>query len=89
MSKYMPEGHLFTSEKNYSYINSLDGLERAMRDNATVEALAVLCDHNLNLYVELGKGIKGIIKKEDILYQISGQETKDIAILTSVAFADS
>ena len=84
MSKYMPEGHLFTSEKNYSYINSLDGLERAMRDNATVEALAVLCDHNLNLYVELGKGIKGIIKKEDILYQISGQETKDIAILTRV-----
>ena len=66
MSKYMPEGHLFTSEKNYSYINSLDGLERAMRDNATVEALAVLCDHNLNLYVELGKSIKGIIKKEDI-----------------------
>ena len=45
----------------------VDGLERAMRDNATVEALAVLCDHNLNLYVELGKGIKGIIKKEDIL----------------------
>ena len=84
MSKYMPEGHLFTSEKNYSYISSLDGLERAMRDNATIEALAVLWDHNLNLYVELGEGIKGIIPKEDILYRISGEETKDIAILTRV-----
>lgn len=84
MSKYMPEGHLFTSEKNYSYISSLEGLERAMHDNATVEALAVLCDHNLNLYVELGGGIKGIIPKEEILYRISGAETKDIAILTRV-----
>ena len=84
MNNYMPEGHLFSSERNYSYIASLEGMKKAMRDNATVEALAILCDHNLNLYVQLGGGIKGIIPKEEALYSISGEETKDIAILTRV-----
>ncbi len=84
MNRFMPEGVLFTTEKNYSYISSLEGLERAMRDDAIVEAHAIMCDHNLNLHVELSKGIYGIIPKEEILYSKNTSEIKDIAILTRV-----
>ena len=87
MNKFMPEGSLLTTEKNYNYIKNREGLERAMRDNATLEAPAILCDHKLNLHVELGEGIKGIIPKGEILYPFSGTDVKDIAILTRVGKA--
>ena len=84
MNKFMPEGSLYTTEKNITYISSLEGLEKAMKDGAIVEAPAILCDHKLNLKVDLGIGIKGVIPKEEISYSISGEEIKDIAILTRV-----
>ena len=82
MNRYLPEGSLISTEENYSYIKNKDGLDRALNDQAILEAPAVLCDHDLNLHVELG-GIKGIIPKNEVIYSKS-DEIKDIAILTRV-----
>lgn len=87
MNKFMPEGGIQATEHNYIYTKNIEGLEKAVRDNATVEAIATLCDHKLNLHVDLGCGIKGIIPREEILYPYLGKEPKDIAILTRVGKA--
>lgn len=87
MNQYLPEGALLTTERNYLYIKSKEGLERAMADQAIVEAPAILCDHELNLHVSLGGSIKGIIPKGEVLYSPSGDTPRDIAILTRVGKA--
>lgn len=87
MNRFMPEGSLITSEENYNYLRNCEGLERAIKDNANLEATAILCDHKLNLHVELGDGVKGIIPKDEILYPCFGKEPRDIAILTRVGKA--
>ena len=87
MNKFMPEGCLLKTEQNIAYTKSYSGLEKAIEDNVILEGTAVLCDHNLNLHVDLGEKIKGIIPKEEILYQNFGKEPKDIAILTRVGKA--
>ena len=89
MNKFMPEGYLLSTDQNYIYTTNYSGLEKAMSDNATLEATATLCDHKLNLHVELGEGIKGIIPREEIIYPFYGKEPKDIAILTRVGKAVS
>ena len=81
---FFPEGYLLTTEKNKSYISNFEGLEKAIQDDAILEAPAVLCDHKMNLHVNLGEKVKGVIKKEDISYSITGEPIKDIAILTRV-----
>lgn len=83
MNSYLPEGSLLTTEENYMYIKNRDGLERALNDQAILEAPAILCDHNLNLHVDLGD-IKGIIPKSEVIYSLTGEPHKDIAILTRV-----
>ena len=87
MNKFMPEGSLLATEENYSYLRNLESLEKAMRDNASLEATAILCDHKLNLHVDLGEGIRGIIPKDEIIYPCFGKDPKDIAILTRVGKA--
>jgi small subunit ribosomal protein S1 len=82
MNRYLPEGSLISTEENYSYIKNKEGLERALNDQAILEAPAVLCDHDLNLHIELGE-IKGIIPKNEVMYS-KADEIKDIAILTRV-----
>ena len=89
MNKFMPEGYLISTEQNYTYTKSYSGLEKAISDNATLEETAILCDHKLNLHIELGDGIRGIIPREEILYPCYGKEPKDIAILTRVGKAVS
>lgn len=84
---FFPEGYLLKTDKNLNYISNIEGLEKAMHDDAIVEAPAIMCDHKLNLYVNLGAGIRGIINKEDISYSFAGEEIKDIAILTRVGKA--
>ena len=84
MNKYMPEGSLITTDKNFEYISSVDGLERAMKQDAILEAQVILCDHDFNLHVELPAGIKAIIPRSEAVYLPGGEDTKDIAILTRV-----
>lgn len=75
---------MLTTEENYSYIKNRDGLERALNDQVILEAPAILCDHNLNLHIELGNGLKGIIPKNEAIYSKNNESVKDIAILTRV-----
>ncbi|MBO7196291.1 MAG: S1 RNA-binding domain-containing protein [Clostridia bacterium] len=84
MNEYKPEGSLIKTAKNYEYISSKAGLERALEKQAIIEAPVVLCDHNFDLHVELGGGIKGLIPREEVEYSPDGDGVKDIAILTRV-----
>ena len=84
MNNYMPEGWLIKTERNFQLISSKTGLERALEEQIILEAPAVLCDHNFNLHVELGGGMRGIIPREEMEFSPAEEETKDIAILTRV-----
>lgn len=84
MNDYMPEGTLIKTGKNYEYISSLQNLEKALEKQIILEAPVVLCDHNFDLHVELGGGIRGLIPRCEVEYNLDGEPTKDIAILTRV-----
>ena len=84
MNVYKPEGILIKTSKNYELISSRAGLERALEKQIILEAPVTLCDHNFNLHVELGGGMKGIIPRDEVEFSPDGEPTKDIAILTRV-----
>lgn len=83
MNQYTPEGSLIKTFQNHELISSFKGLEKALDKQLILEAPVVLCDHNFNLHVSLGAGIKGIIPREEVQYSPK-EETRDIAILTRV-----
>ena len=64
---YLPEGCLYETERNHFYIGSLAGLERAMREDAILEASAMLCDEARNLHIGLCAGAVGIIPQSEVL----------------------
>ena len=84
MNEYKPEGSLIKTTRNYEYISSRAGLERALDGQIILEAPVVLCDHNFNLHVELCAGVRGLIPRDEVEYSPDGEHTKDIAILTRV-----
>ena len=84
MNEYKPEGSLISTKKNYEYTSSLEGLDKALKKGMILEAPVLLCDHNLNLHVELPRGLIGIIPRDEVQYSYDGKEIKDIAILTRV-----
>ena len=84
MNQYLPEGALMVSEKNGEYISSLQGLERALEEQAIIEAPAVMCDRDFNLHIEFPCGIRGIISRCEVADTKIGEDIKDIAILTRV-----
>ena len=83
MNSYMPEGALIKREQNYEYVSTKAGLEEALEKQIILEAPALLCDHNFNLHIGLGGGVRGIIPRGEV--QVArGDGVKDIAILTRV-----
>lgn len=83
MNNYAPEGTLISTFENRELTASYKGLERALEKQIILEAPAFMCDHNFNLHVSLGGGIKGIMPRDEVQYSPK-EETKDIAILTRV-----
>lgn len=81
MNKYLPEGALITTTENQSFISSIRGLEKALVSGKILEAMAVMCDSELNITVELGE-IYGVIPKKEVLY--TDTEIKDIAVITRI-----
>ncbi len=81
---YRPEGLLYGTDENRAMLCSgRFGLEKAMQSGAVLESMAILCDKDLNLHVDLN-GIIGIIPKNEVCY-VNGTDTvKDIAIITRV-----
>ncbi len=84
---YYPEGLKLETTENKEYISSLAGLERAKQEGAVLEGMAVLCNNSLSLHVELGNGIRGVIPKEEVIWECSGSGVKDIAVITRVGKA--
>lgn len=83
MQKYLPEGCLFDTAVNQHYIREIGGLFRACDENITLEARAVICDAEHNLYVDLC-GIRGFIPREEAAVGISDGSVRDIAIISRV-----
>ena len=84
MNQYKPEGSLIRRHKNYEYTCSKEGLAHAAERGLILEGRVLLCDHNLNLHLSLGNGIKGIIPKDEVQFNYTCDPMKDIAILTRV-----
>lgn len=82
-NQYKPEGHIIDTPKNRELCSSISGLESAMTHNIILEGIALLCDNNFDIHVNLGE-CEGIIHRNDIMYCRAKEEIKDIAILTRV-----
>lgn len=80
---YPPEGCKINTAENNEFLASLQNLERARSTGAIVEGIVTLCDSRLRLHVDLHCA-EGIIDAEEALYSPSGEEQKDIAIITRV-----
>ncbi|MBO5898361.1 MAG: 30S ribosomal protein S1 [Clostridia bacterium] len=80
---YLPEGMRLGSAENREACASLAGLERAMHMGTVLEGVARLCDHAMDLHVDVG-GFEGIIPYSEAVFNPDGQPVKDIAVLSRV-----
>ncbi len=83
MQKFKPEGSLINTPENNLYLSSCSFLSRAMSERRILEAIAVICDNNHNLIVDLGC-MKGIIKREEGARGIAEGRVRDIAVISRV-----
>lgn len=83
MKKYYPEGFLIEKKHNKKAMESIAELRECFLEDRILEARALLCDRDHNLYVDLG-AIKGIIPREECAMGISDGSVRDIAIISRV-----
>ncbi len=81
--RYKPEGFIPGGADSREYDYSQNTLEKAAATGKILEARAVLCDSSFSLHVDLGS-MKGIIPKNEAVYDPNGEEVKDIAVITRV-----
>ncbi len=86
LCKYKPEGIVLSMPENREYLSCESGLIKAMNEGIILEAMAVRCDSNYTLTVDLGC-MKGVIERQDVEYEKDGNEIRDIAIITRVGKA--
>jgi small subunit ribosomal protein S1 len=79
---YKPEGFYFGTERRESFY-SQSTLEKAAATEKILEGQVTLCDSEFSLYLDLGC-MKGKIPREESVYYPSGEEIKDIAVITRV-----
>ena len=79
---YKPEGFYVGSEGRETFY-SQNALEKAAATGKILEAQAMLCDSEFSLYVDLGS-MKGKIPRSEAVYDPSGEEIRDIAVITRV-----
>ena len=84
MNRFYPEGALLDTPRNQEAIGSAAGLAEAAVEGRVLEARAVLCDAEHNLYVEL-PDMEGIIPYEEGAIGIAEGTTRDIALLSRVS----
>ncbi len=82
-SMYKPEGFIIGNTEGRESYYSQPALEKAAATGKILEAQATLCDSEMALTVDLGC-MKGKIPKEEAVYNVSGEEVKDIAVITRV-----
>ncbi|MBP3435622.1 MAG: S1 RNA-binding domain-containing protein [Clostridia bacterium] len=84
MCEYYPEGILLNTPANRRRTESAAALAEAAIAEEVVEARAVLCDNEHNLYVEL-PCMSGIIRREEGALGIAEGTTRDIALISRVS----
>lgn len=82
-NRYLPEGSLLHTPENQAAISSITALMQAETDGTLLEARAVRCDVEHNLYVQLPCG-EGIIPHAEGALGIAEGKTKDIVLITRV-----
>ena len=80
---YLPEGARLGSAENREATATISALERAMNTGMILEGIATLCDHSLNLHVDVG-GFEGYMPYEETVFNPDGQPIKDIAVISRV-----
>ena len=80
---YLPEGSLIHTPENQAAISSITALMQAQADGTLLEARAVRCDVDHNLYVQLPCG-EGLIPHLEGAVGIAEGVTKDIVLITRV-----
>ena len=83
LQHYLPEGTRLATAENREACASLAGLERAMNTGMILEGVVTLCDHSLNLHVDVG-GFDGFMPYEETVFNPDGQPVKDIAVISRV-----
>ena len=82
-NRYLPEGRLLDTPENREATASVTALMQAREDGTLLEARAVRCDAEHNLYVRFPFG-EGIIPREEGAEGIAEGDTRDIALITRV-----
>ncbi len=80
---YKPEGFISAGSDIREYYYSQNTLEKAAATGKILEARTTLCDSDFSLHVDLGS-MKGKIPKKEAVYNVSGEDVKDIAVITRV-----
>ncbi|MBQ9747198.1 MAG: S1 RNA-binding domain-containing protein [Clostridia bacterium] len=80
---YKPEGWISTGNDAREYYYSQSTLEKAAATGRILEARVTLCDADFSLHVDLGT-MRGRIPRTEAVYNVSGEEVKDIAVITRV-----
>ncbi len=80
---YKPEGWIAANADTREYYYSQNTLEKAAATGRILEARVTLCDASFSLHVDLG-AMKGKIPRTEAVYNVSGDEVKDIAVITRV-----
>lgn len=83
MNTYMPEGMRINTAENINYFKNPSALQTAKEQGIILECIAVSCDAEHNLIVDIN-GKKGIIPREECASGIASGKTRDIAILSRV-----
>lgn len=78
---YRPEGSERGEERQY--LESEQGLRRAMEEQVILQARCTLCSSEHDLFVDLGE-MRGIIPREEAALGIREGTVKDVAIITRV-----
>ncbi len=86
LGEYRPEGSILATPANREYLTCEAGLERAMNEGVILEGMAVRCDGDLRLTVELGC-MRGVMDRADVAYQPGEESVRDIAVITRVGKA--
>lgn len=81
MRVYKPEGVQATRFTGYRKST----LEFFMKEGSIIEAPVSKCDNEMNLHIDLGQDITGIIPFSEFEYSPNGKETKNVAVISKVA----
>ncbi len=83
MNMFFPEGILYQTAKNQKFLQTPEGLQEAMSEDRVLEARAILCDNEHNLWVDLPCG-KGMIPRTEGALGIAEGTVRDIALIARV-----